>query len=302
MMVKRRWRSLAWLCLAGSWSALGCADEDAGRFGPDGSELAEYRFEPGPSLRLSTEAVTLSVNETLKLTATQRDPDGVANDVSAEAEWASDDPAIAWVQRGTIVAVFPGITQIDVSHDGLSDRVAVAVTTQGLEAIEVEPSTLELAKGLSASLRALGVFRQGSRRDITGLVQWQSSDPAIAALDGNQLHARALGVASVEASLNDIVGSANVAVTGARLLGLEVIGQRDTMPVGSTQQLRARASFSDQQTIDVTDLAEWTSDEGNLASVDENGLVSARSAGEVGLWARYLGHAAQTSVSISADE
>jgi hypothetical protein len=77
------------------------------------------------------------------------------------------------------------------------------------------------------------------------------------------------------------------------------VRQRELMEEGSTQQLRARARFSDAETVDVTDLAAWSSDDGNLASVDENGLVRAREAGEVGVWARYLGLAVQTSVVIT---
>lgn len=282
--------------------ALACADEDAGRFGPDGSELAEYRHEPGPALSLATHHVTLAVHESLRLTATHRDLHGVERDVSAEAAWSSADPSVAWVMGGTIMGVFPGITQISVRHDGTSDSVAVAVTTESLQAIEVAPSTLALPLGLSASLHAVGVFRGDARRDITELVRWESSDSEVAALDRNLARARGLGEATLEASLNDVTGSSTVAVTGARLFGLEIVRQRESMALGSIQQLRARGSFSDQSTVDVTDLAEWGSGDGNLATVGENGLVSALGVGEVGLWARYLGHLAQTTVVIAAED
>jgi len=292
------------LSLAGTLGtlALACADEDAGRFGPDGTELAEYRQEPGPALHLATDNVTLAVNETLQLTATHHDRDGVESDVSAEASWSSDDPTVAWVMSGTIMGVFPGITQVRVRHGSASDSVAVAVTTQGLQAIEVEPSEISLAQGLTATLHAFGVFRADARRDITQLVRWDSSDQEVAAIDGNSVRARQLGMATLAASLDDVRGSADIIVKGPRLFGLEIVRQRESMALGSSQQLRARGSFSDDTTIDITDLAEWGSDDGNLAMVAENGLVSARGAGEVSLWARYLGHLAQTRVVIAPSE
>jgi trimeric autotransporter adhesin len=302
MGVKRRWLKLALLSLAGTLGALACADEDAGRFGADGTELAEFRQEPGPALHLATDHVTLAVNESLQLTATHHDRDGVESDVSAEAAWSSDDPTVAWVMSGTIVGVFPGITQVRVRHGSASDSVAVAVTTQGLRAIEVEPSAITLAQGLTTTLHAIGVFRADARRDITQLVRWGSSDRDVAAIDGNSVRARGLGTATLAASLDDVTGAADIVVTGARLLGLEIVRQRESMALGSGQQLRALGSFSDETTFDITDLAEWGSDDGNLATVDENGLVYARSAGEVGLWARYLGHVAQTSVVIAPGE
>jgi uncharacterized protein YjdB len=302
MLVKRRWPLLALLSSAGTFGALACADDDAGRFGSDGIELAEYRQEPGPSLSLATDSVTLAINESLRLTATHSDRDGVATDVSDRAEWSSEDPSIAWVQSGAIVGVLPGITQIHVSHDGQSDSVAVAVMTDGLQAIDVVASMPEIPQGMTATLRAFGVFRQGARRDISAFVRWDSSDEEIAALDGELVQARGLGSATFEASLNDVTGSAIVTVTDARLLDLEIVRQRESMAVGSTQQLRVRGSFSDKRTVDVTDLAVWGSDDGNLASIDENGMVSARSLGQVNLWARYLGHAAQSVVAITADE
>lgn len=302
MVVKRRWPKLAVLSLAGTLCALACADEDAGRFGPDGTELAEFRQEPGPALHLATNHVTLAVNETLQLTATHHDRDGVESDVSAEASWSSDDPTVAWVMRGTIMGVFPGITQVRVRHGSASDNVAVAVTTQGLRAIEVEPSAIALAQGLTTTLHAIGVFRADARRDITQLVRWDSSERDVAAIDGNSVRARRLGAATLEASLDDVTGAADLVVTGPRLFGLEIERQRESMALGSSQQLRARGSFSDETTIDVTDLAEWGSNDGNLATVGENGLVNARGAGEVRLWARYLGHVAQTTVMVAPSE
>jgi hypothetical protein len=297
MLVKRCCRALASLSMC---LAAGCADEDAGRFAPDGTELAEYRFDPEPALSLSTDAITLSVNASLKLSVTHRDENGVTSDVSADAHWSSEDPTIAWVQQGKIVGVYPGLTQISVSYANTSTRVSVAVTTQGLQSIEIVPSVLEVPKGLSAPLRAFGLFRQAVRREITGLVHWQSSDSDVAVFEGNNVRGREVGPVSIEASLNDVTASSNVGVTGARLLDLEIELQQDTMAVGTSQQLRARGLFSDEQSVDVTDLAEWSSDDGNLASVDANGLASARSTGEVGFWARFLGQAAQVSVSIMA--
>lgn len=299
MLVKIRWRALASAGLTGALCAVGCADDDAGRFAADGTELAEYRYEAGPGLSVSTDAVTLSVNESVQLTVTLRDENGETSDVSDQARWSSEEPSIAWAQQGKILGVYPGLTQISVTHAGMSTRVSVAITAQSLETIEVLPSTFEVANGLSVPVRAFGVFRQDARRDITGLVRWSSSDTEIAAVDRNNVHGRGLGVATIEASLNDVRGSAKVNVTDARLLDLDVLRQGDTMTVGTTQQLRARAHFSDQQNIDVTDLSEWSSEDGNLATVDENGMVSAHSPGQARFWARYLGQTAQVSVRIT---
>lgn len=300
MLLKRAFCALGYVCLAGTASAPGCADDDAGRFGPDGTELAEYRFDPEPWLSLSTDAVTLSVNESLTLTAKHRDQNDITSDVTADARWTSEDPTVAWVQQGTIVGVNPGLTQISVSYGGTSTRLSVAITTKGLQAIEVVPSMPEIPKGLSAPVRAFGTFREDARRDITHFVRWQTSDPAIAVVEDNNVLARELGVVAIEAVLGDVRAAANVSVTGARLLDLEIVRQSEAMAVGTSQQLRARGRFSDEQTVDVTDLAAWTSDDGNLASVDDNGLVSARSTGEVGFWARFLGQAAQVTVRITA--
>ena len=250
-------------------------------------------------MSLSTEAVTLSVNESLKLVATHSDENGEPSDVTAKATWSSEDPSIAWVQHGTVLGVYPGLTKLSVSYQGTSTRVSVAITSQSLEAIEIVPSMLEIPNGLRAPMRAFGTFRQNARREITALVHWESSDDDVAVINGNNVDARGLGTASIRASLNEISAASNIRVTSARLLDLTIVQESETMTVGSKQQLRARGTFSDEQNVDLTDFAAWSSDDGNLASVDENGLVSARSRGEVGLWARYLDKAAQVSVSIT---
>ena len=297
----RSWAGLAALRWVGLFSALtACADEDAGRFGPDGLELPELRRVFGPSLSLATDRVTIAVNESVELALVFHDHDGFEREVSAEADWSSDDPSIAWVHGGTLTGVLPGLTRIQASHDGRTQVVAVAVTTQGLEAIEIMPSTLALARGMSTPLRALGVFREGARREISALVRWASSDEAVVAISRGRAHARELGSVTLQAQLNDIAGSARMDVTGARLLDLEIVRQRERMSVGSTQQLRTLGRFSDASTVDVTDLAVWGSDDGNLAIMDDNGLVSARGIGEVSLWSRYLGHVAHSSIAIDA--
>jgi trimeric autotransporter adhesin len=294
MLAKR----LAWLSLA---CALGCADDDAGRFGADGTELAEFRVEPGDSLRLSSHAVTLSVNERLDLTVSRQD-EGAARDLTAVAEWSSDDPTIAWVHNGAITGVLPGVTQVSASYAGRTDSVDVAVTTRGLEAIELHASLRELPKGVSATLRAVGTFYQGARRDISGLVRWESSDTDVAAIDGSSVRAVGLGKATIEGALNDITASLEISVTDARLLDLQLEKPAENLLVGERLQLRALGSFSDEQTSDVTELATWTTDDGNLARIDEHGVVSARNPGAVVFWARFLGHAAQTSVAIRGVE
>ncbi len=78
-----------------------------------------------------------------------------------------------------------------------------------------------------------------------------------------------------------------------RVVGLEVQPAERQLAMGSAQQLRAVATYSDGRRVDVTRLAKFQSNNDGLAAVDDQGLVTAgTSPGQVAVMASYMGSVA----------
>jgi hypothetical protein len=81
--------------------------------------------------------------------------------------------------------------------------------------------------------------------------------------------------------------------TDPRVVDLEVQPSERQLAMGSRQQLRAVARYSDDRRVDVTRLARFQSNNDGLAAVDDRGLVTAGSVpGQVAVMASYMGSVA----------
>ena len=80
--------------------------------------------------------------------------------------------------------------------------------------------------------------------------------------------------------------------------GLSVSPDAVSLDVGGTQQLVATADLSDGSTRDVTGVAEWTSTDAAVATVDASGLVTALGTGSTTVTATFEGVQGSTEVTV----
>lgn len=300
MPLKQQLSVLTWLRLVMAVAALGCADDDAGRLGPELDTPAESRIDADATLALSQSTGTLAVSESLTVALTQTFSDGSTVDVTDAASWSSDEPGVAWVQKGTVVGVSPGVTVVSAQYAGEAKTVTVLVSTEGLRAIEIEPAMPVLPAGVGVELRAVGVFARDTRRDLTELVRWRSSDSSIAEMDGHTAVTKEVGNVRIEAEIADFIGSTSLNVTSAYLATLEVTAAQEGLPMGMTQPLRAQGVLSDGEEVDLTRAVTWASDNGNVATVDAKGVMSAHDAGRVVISAELMGVRGKSSLVVTA--
>ncbi len=136
------------------------------------------------ALELAPSTPTRTVGQTLQMTAfgrilgTDR-----RDDVTSLAGWTSSNLAVATISgSGLVTALAPGTTTITAVVCGVSLYAAFGSTTltvtPTLTAITVPPA----AVGLTIQLQALGTFSDQSTRDLTALVTWATSNPAVATI------------------------------------------------------------------------------------------------------------------------
>lgn len=212
-----------------------------------------------------------------KLTATAHYSDDSSQDVTQLATWASSDTSVAsvvtsGVNGGLVQTLSEGPVTITAGFDGQASSANFIVTSAVLTSILVDPASKSVAKGLDIQYTATGIYTDGSSADLTTNVNWQSSVPSVATIeaDGN---AQSIleGSTQISASLDAIIGTAELTVTAATIVSINIVPESITVPAGVDGQLTAIAIYSDNDTQDVTSRCTWLSDMPTIVSVIAGG-------------------------------
>jgi uncharacterized protein YjdB len=148
------------------------------------------------AIDISPSPVAMARGTTRQFTAVARFNNGSTRDVTRDVLWSSGNTAVAIVgntqfDKGSVVAVAEGDTTI-IATDAVSQvqgrsMVFVERSTVVLVSIVVTPNPALVAVGKTLEMSALGVYSDGSSRNLTrgSGVTWTSSRPDLATVDTN---------------------------------------------------------------------------------------------------------------------
>ncbi|HJB96444.1 MAG TPA: Ig-like domain-containing protein [Candidatus Mediterraneibacter intestinigallinarum] len=230
---------------------------------------------PLTGISLNTETLNLSKGQTSQLIATLTPEDA---DGDNKVTWTSSDAAVATVdQNGNVTAVADGVATITATVGNLTATCEVTVKEIPLESIALDKETLELVKGASDTLTVQ--YNPETTTDDKG-VTWTTSDASVATVENGVVTAVGVGTATITAISvmgADITDSCEVTVT-APLQSLTLTADRtiDDLEVGDTVNLTV--GYNPEDTTDEKGVT-WTSSDENVATVDENGVVTAVAGG-----------------------
>lgn len=227
------------------------------------------------------------------LAATATFSDGTTQDVTELASWASSSAALAVVSdgqgaKGVVTGVAPGTPIISASALGRTGSVAFTVTDALLFQVVVTPAASSAPLGTTPRLTAMGTFTDGSSRDVSEQATWTSAAPAVAvpsnaAGERGRLTTLSQGTTTLTAAVGSIQAAAQLTVTAAVIASVGVTPAAPSVPLGTTQQLIATATFTDGTTQDVSAQASFTSSDVGVATVSNavghRGLVTPISVG-----------------------
>lgn len=230
------------------------------------------------SVVVTPSAMTLAKDQAQQLTATAIYSDGTTVDITDSASWSSVDPATASVTAtGLITGVDEGATQVISSKEGLtSNDFDVNVTAATMTAIQISTPSATFAKGQSQQLTAIASYSDGSKADVTEVVNWQIMDPAIASvtpsglLTGNDIGSTMVTASKDALSSNDLA----VVVTNAVMTAIQISPVSVIVAKGQTEQLSATATYSDGHTANVTDSVAWLPADPSIVTVSPDGLLT----------------------------
>ncbi len=251
---------------------------------------------------------TIGVGTTVSYTVTGRFSDGSTRDVTSMATWTSSNMGVATLTGSVARAVGPGMTSIRATVLGQSGMATLTVTGSALTSISVEPADVRVGLMSRIPLRAVGLFADGTKQDLTLQVMWSSSDTSIATVATDPGSAGVVtgirvGTTTLVARFGTTMGQATVTVTTATLTSLEVSPASPTLPLNGSQRFSATAIYSDGTKSDVSALVAWESSNQAVLTIVSGGTSSgdanARSAGTSTVTARLGGVAGMTTVTVS---
>jgi serine/threonine-protein kinase len=276
------------------------------------------RSEPEPSpgavaasLSITPQPNVLTAGESVQLQATLHD--SLGNTVAGEEiAWSSDNEAVISVEDGMLTALTEGRATILAMSAGVTSALNIVVepgipeqadqrtdpaAPETVARVTVSPSSISLSAGQSQFLSAAPVDSRG-RRIGDRAVRWSSGDLQIATVstDGEVI-ARSPGNTTIMATVDGVRGTASVTVA-AEAVGLVTVTPSSLeLDAGQTADLAAVVS-----SVGGTELSDrtvvWRSSNSSVASISDQGTVTALAAGTSVISASSGGQVGEAQITV----
>lgn len=252
---------------------------------------------PPSSISVEPTRLDLRTGETQSITVNVLDSSGnpIENPILT---FSSSDAAVAAVDnRGVVTGVGEGTAAISVEAEGL-----IAVLLVNVQAIvgsvEIDPETMTRMSVNEAGYLTVTVLDQHGEEIPGAVVEWSSDNEDVATVErvlspfgGNHcgcdavVIAIAKGTATITAESRGVSATATVTIDRPGLLfeTMEVVPAEATIPVGGMLQLTVMILNTDGVRI-IYDRSSWWSEDDDVATVDENGLVTAVAKGRTTIY------------------
>ena len=211
--------------------------------------------------------------------------DGSSQDLTASVQWSSSDAGVVSINTtGIASGISSGTVNITATSGSIHGTASLTVTVAAanLTAVTVTPAALSIPLSTTQQFTATGAYSDGSSRDVTALVSWGSSTPAVAKVDINGLASGvASGTTTISATLGAVIGSTTLTVNAPVIVSLTVSPDGLTLGMGIKQQYTATATYTDGSSQDLVSGVTWTSSDSTVAGIDSNGLATTAGQGTV---------------------
>jgi trimeric autotransporter adhesin len=278
-------------------AALGAIDASA-TLNVNSLALASIAVTPGNA------SIALGTDQQLAATATYAD--GSTLDLTKSATWSSSVPSVATVNAsGLTTSASTGQTPITASAAGILGSSTLTVTPAALVSIAIAPPMQTIPLGTTEQFAATGVFTDGSTQNITGSVQWNSSNGSIATISNTAgspglATGLATGSSNIYAISGSISASTTLTVSRAALVSITVNPPNPVIAQGTAQQFAATGMFTDGSIQDLTTAATWSSENAAVATVSASAVATSRSTGTATIMATLGGISGSAPLTVTS--
>ncbi len=266
------------------------------------------------SIQVTPVTPSIAKGTTLQLFATGVYSDNSTQDLTTQVTWSSTTIGVATISnasgsQGLASAIDVGSTSISATFGGTTGSTTLTVTAATLASIQVTPANPTIAKGTTLQFTATGIYTDSTAQDLTTQVSWSSSTGTVATISnatGSQGRANAvdMGTTTIGATLGAITGSTTLTVTAATLVSVQITPTNPSIADGTTLQLTAIGTYTDNSTQDLTTQATWSTTTSAVATVSNaagsQGLATAEGTGTTTIGATVDGRTGTTTLTVTA--
>ena len=245
------------------------------------------------AITLDRTEATLIEGEAVTLVATVTPDDATDKTVT----WTSSDEAVATVdQTGKVTAVKAGeaVITAKAGEKTATCKVTVNAPFIAVDGIKLDKTEAILIEGETMTLVATVTPDDATDKAVT----WTSSDEAVATVDQTgKVTAVKAGEAVITAKAGEKTATCKVTVNAPVIEVIEIILNESEvdLKVGETVELVATVTPDDATDKTVT----WTSSDETIATVDENGTVTAIGEGNAVITAKAGEKTAECKVNVT---
>lgn len=192
-------------------------------------------------------------------------------------------------------------------YENEAQSAGVAVTastlTPTLTSVSADPGSISLQVGDTASSVIHAAYTDGSSIEVTEDVEWTSEDPDIASVsDKGVITGVSKGSTVVLGEVSGKTAYISVTVTTAPPTVSSVTADPGSLDllVGGTASSVITATYSDGAEINVTDYVDWSSENPEIATVSDDGVVTGVSEGATTVTGAVYGHTVYIPVTVAS--
>ncbi|PSV64873.1 hypothetical protein [Photobacterium angustum] len=283
------------------------------------AELISLSINTNASNSSADADISLAKGLKVNFTVTAHYSDNSSLDVTNQAAWNSDTPAVASFTENTLKINSPsGFANVHALYGGLSsDTKTVLAADPELISVSISTDTpksssenILLPKGITLAFKAFAYYSDGSSLDVTNEIAWSSSTPDVADFNANTLKANSdIGTTIVHATYAGVKSDSKVIeTTAATIESLSISAQAPhtnsadiTLPKGVNVSFIAYAHYSDGSSKNVTAQSSWLSDNPSIANFTNNTLEASSNSGSAKVYASFDGISSNTKSIIATN-
>lgn len=163
--------------------SVGRVDVQARISGIMGRSVVEVLKETVSQVRLDPATIASPVEVRTPLRATAVLSNGAPYDLGTAGIWTSSEPSVVTIDMvGEQVIVRPlaaGSASLTLNAGGVTVILPCQISPVRLEKVEIVPPQASIQGGETLAFRAVALYADGSRFDVTDQTQWQSAGPGL---------------------------------------------------------------------------------------------------------------------------
>jgi trimeric autotransporter adhesin len=250
------------------------------------------------SISVSPSTASLALGTEQQFTATGTFDDG-STQVLPSVQWSSSAQNVLTVSStGLGTAIVAGTSTVTATSGSISGTASVTVSSATLVSLAIAPANSTMPDEANKQFTATGTFSDSTTQDLTQLVLWKSSNPAVAIINASGLVTSvATGSSTIQASFGSVVQSTTLTVSNVALASIAITPASPTISKGTLLKFTATGTYTDGSTATLTNVS-WKSSKPQFANVRSSGIVHGKKAGSLTISATAFGVTGTTTLTV----